>query len=206
MTYSVLGFDPDGSQVQVSQSSRREGMYIIGATGTGKSTFLENLILQDINQGLGVCLLDPHGDLTNAVISRMTRLEDVILIDLGDREYVAGFNLFYCEQPDDAFEVENVVSLIMHILEKVYEITRNTPQMYQYFLNITKTLIYTPQYSVLDIPRLLTDDAFRMQVINNVPDEHVRWLWTEFCAPRDTGVRTPFGRMLFASNSIRIIV
>src|SRR5438270_3806414 len=117
MTFSILGTDTQtGQRVELPQTSRREGLYIIGATGTGKSTLLENLILQDINQGLGVCVLDPHGDLVNAVISRMKkRLEDVILIDLGGREYVAALHLFHCEHPDDAFEAENVVQAVMHI-------------------------------------------------------------------------------------------
>src|SRR5690242_7702 len=142
MTFSVLGTDTQTHQrVELPQASRREGLYIIGATGTGKSTLLENLILQDINQGLGVCVLDPHGDLVNAVISRMKkRLEDVILIDLGSRDFVAGLHLFHCEHPDDAFEAENVVQAVMHILEKVYQISRDTPLMNQYFINIAKTL------------------------------------------------------------------
>src|SRR5437588_7259087 len=144
MTFSILGTDTQTSQaVELPQASRREGLYIIGATGTGKSTLLENLILQDINQGLGVCVLDPHGDLVNAVLSRMKkRLEDVVLIDLGSRDYVAGLNLFHCEHPEDPFEAENVVQAVMHILEKVYQISRDTPLMNQYFINITRTLIY----------------------------------------------------------------
>src|SRR5450755_3006590 len=159
MTYSVLGFDAEGSQVQVSQSSRREGMYLIGATGTGKSTLIENLVVDDVKNGLGVCVIDPHGDLTNAIISRLAYLsehdpkermrelftqrleEDVILIDLASREYVAPFNLFHCENPNDVFEVENVVSDFMHILESVYQISPLTPQMSQYFTAIAHTLI-----------------------------------------------------------------
>src|SRR5438128_2857883 len=111
MTFSALGTDTDGNTVTIDQSSRREGLYIIGATGTGKSTLIENLMLQDIEQGLGVCLLDPHGDLTNAVLSRMQkRLDDVILVDLGSLEYVAGLNLFHCDTPADASELENVIA------------------------------------------------------------------------------------------------
>src|SRR5690349_936822 len=92
--YSVLGYDIHTNKpVMVSQASRRQGLYIIGATGTGKTGLVENLIIQDIKQGLGVGLLDPHGDLTNAVLSRLppTRFvdgveriteQDVILLDI----------------------------------------------------------------------------------------------------------------------------
>src|SRR6266566_4217171 len=105
MTYSVLGNDtndePDryqpaqgqsrlgrdiqtGQYVDVPQASRRQGLYILGATGTGKTGLIENLIIQDIKQGLGVGLLDPHGDLTDAVLSRLPseREKDVIYLDI----------------------------------------------------------------------------------------------------------------------------
>src|SRR5437667_7589112 len=112
MTSSVLGTDiSNNNKITINKSDRLEGTYIIGATGTGKSSLIENLILQDINQGIGVCLLDPHGQLTDNVLSRMKkRIEDVILIDLSDRTYVAPFNLFHSEDPTDVFEVENIVS------------------------------------------------------------------------------------------------
>src|SRR5216683_348684 len=178
MTYALLGTGEQGNLVHLSQSSRREGMYIIGATGTGKSTLIENLILQDIEQDMGVCVFEPHrrnDDLTMRTIERMEYLrlhahekdgradhkkrekmerrlkEDVIFLDIRDAQYVFGLNLFHCENPSDPFEEEDTVSRVMHVLEKVY-----------------------------DIPRLLTNDAFRRQIVQNVPDEHVRWFWEEF--------------------------
>ena len=93
---SRLGKDiQTGDYVDVSQASRRQGLYIIGANGTGKTGLIENLILQDINQGLGVGLLDPHGDLTNDLLAKMTKREaDVILLDIQDEEYPFGINIF----------------------------------------------------------------------------------------------------------------
>lgn len=76
-------------------------MYIIGTTGTGKSTLLANLILADIRQGLGVCLIEPHGDLTNTVLAGMpaNRLSDVIYLDMTDSQFPFGLNpcLFLCK-------------------------------------------------------------------------------------------------------------
>jgi hypothetical protein len=64
--YSAIGTDLDtNSDVVIYQKDRPQGLYIIGTTGTGKSTLIANLILNDINQGLGVCLIEPHGDLTS---------------------------------------------------------------------------------------------------------------------------------------------
>jgi ABC-type branched-subunit amino acid transport system ATPase component len=74
VTFSKLGTDiQTGAYVELPQASRRQGLYIIGANGTGKTGLIENLILQDIEQGLGVGLLDPHGDLTNAILEKMTK-------------------------------------------------------------------------------------------------------------------------------------
>src|SRR5260370_1513767 len=103
MTFSMLGTDTDtGQLVYLPQASRRQGLYIIGANGTGKTGLIENLILQDIEQGLGVGLLDPHGDLTNAILAKMTkRLDDVILLDLANFDYPFGLNLFTCSDPTD---------------------------------------------------------------------------------------------------------
>src|SRR6266568_8006504 len=101
MTFSKLGTDTDtGHIVELPQASRRQGLYIIGANGTGKTGLIENLILQDIDQGLGVGLLDPHGDLTNAILAKMTKREnDVILLDLSDFHFPFGLNLFTCSDP-----------------------------------------------------------------------------------------------------------
>src|SRR5437868_13151129 len=101
MTYSVLGIDTQtGQRVEIAQASRRQGLYIIGANGTGKTGLIENLMIDDIKQGLGVMLLDPHGDLTNNVLARLDRrLQDVILLDVTNEEYPFGLNLFACNNP-----------------------------------------------------------------------------------------------------------
>lgn len=191
MTYSILGTDTTTNErIELSQSSRREGMYILGATGTGKSTLLENLILQDIKQGLGVCVLDPHGELINSVVSRMKkRLEDVIILDLMDEKHVFGMDLFHWENTADPFVEDLAVTRVMHILEKVYQISRGTPQMNQYFINITRTLLYNPEYTILDIPWILTNDNLRTKLVNNVPDAWVRWFWNDFFENYQRGVR-----------------
>src|SRR5579859_3674204 len=98
MSFSTVGIDAFGNTVTIDQRDRREGLYILGSTGTGKSTLLHNLILQDIDQGMGVCLLDPHADLTRRVIECMTpkRYQDVILLDVSNGEYPFGLNLYEC--------------------------------------------------------------------------------------------------------------
>ena len=84
-------------------------------------SMIENLILQDINQGLGVGLLDPHGDLTNAILAKMSkRLDDVILLDLADYNFPFGFNLFTCTDPTDLEIVSQASNKVMHIFKKLW--------------------------------------------------------------------------------------
>ncbi len=86
-TYSIIGTDvKTGRDVTISQKARLQSSYIIGASGTGKTALISRLIAQDIENNLGVCLVEPHGDLTQAVLEAIPphRLKDVILLDLSD--------------------------------------------------------------------------------------------------------------------------
>src|SRR5205085_5006387 len=116
MTYSVLGIDTQtGQKVAIPKPSRLQGLYIIGIQGTGKSGLIENLIIDDIKQGTGVCVLDPHGDLINAVLARMDRREDdVILLDITDYHYPFGINLFSCSDPTNPLEVQAIVDKVKY--------------------------------------------------------------------------------------------
>ena len=91
MTFSKLGTDIDTQQmVYLPKASRLQGLYVIGIQGTGKSGLIENLIMQDIDQQIGVCVLDPHGELIEHVIARLpgkTEEEKVVLLDIIDEDY-----------------------------------------------------------------------------------------------------------------------
>ncbi len=180
MTSSVLGIDiQTGQRVDILQASRRQGMYIIGANGTGKTGLIENLIIQDIQQGLGVCLLDPHGDLTKAVLSRIpdTREHDVIYLDIADQDYPFGFNLFACNDPTNSKAVQYVIDQVMHIFEKLFDVDRSTPLLTEYLRNCTHTLVVNPGYTMADIPKLFLDEACRKKLVANVTDTDVKLFW-----------------------------
>src|SRR5437588_7034010 len=181
MTFSKLGTDTDTGQiVEIPQASRRQGMYIIGANGTGKTGLIENLIIPDIEQGIGVCLLDPHGDLTQAVLSRIPdkeKEEKVILLDIADEDYPFGVNLFACDNPKSAKAVQYVVDQVMHIFDKLFDVDRSTPLITEYLRNCTHTLIVNPGYTMADIPLLLLDDQCRKKLVSGVTDSDVRLFW-----------------------------
>jgi hypothetical protein len=177
---SRLGRDiQTGDYVDVPQASRRQGLYITGIQGTGKSVLIENLIIQDIKQNMGVCLLDPHGDLTQAVLSRMPdrRIKDVIYLDISDFRYPFGINPFVCSDPTNPFEVQKIVDQVRHIFEKLLGVSRDTPLLLDYLKNCTRTLIANPGYTMADIPLLLQDAACRKKLVANVSDIDVQRFW-----------------------------
>src|SRR6266567_5070549 len=117
MTSSILGQDvTSGNLIRLSQTARLYGLYLVGVTGTGKSALIENIVVQDVQQGLSICLLDPHGDTTLSVLSRLPyyREQDVILLDIEDTEYPFGLNLFECSDTTNDLEVQKILSQVMH--------------------------------------------------------------------------------------------
>ena len=183
MTSSLIGFDTQtGQRVEIPKTSRLQGLYVIGIQGTGKSGLIENLIIQDIKQGVGVGLLDPHGDLTQAVLSRLPdrRLGDVIYLDITDYRYPFGINLFECSDLTNPFEVQKTVDQVMHVFEKIYGVSRDTPLILDYLRNCTYTLIANPGYTMAEIPLLLLNGECRKKLVSNVTDIDVHHFWQQY--------------------------
>src|SRR6266487_872474 len=183
VTSSIIGTDTTTDQrVALYKLSRLLGLYIIGIPGTGKTGLIENLIIQDIIQGVGVGLLDPHGDLTHAVLARLPdrRVKDVIYLDITDYHYPFGLNLFRCSDLTDPVEVQKTVDQVMHIFERLFEVTRTTPLIIQYLRNCTHTLIANPGYTMADIPLLLRNKDYRSKLVANVRDRNVLGFWQDY--------------------------
>src|SRR5947208_2908788 len=183
MTFSVLGINTQTRQrVDILKSSRLQGMYIIGGTGQGKTGLIENLILQDIEQDIGVCLLDPHGDLTNSVLLRLPdrRIDDVVYLDISQYQYPFGLNLFACSDPANPLEIQRTVDQVMHVFEKLYDVSRDTPLLLQYLRNCTHTLVANPGYTLADIPLLFLNDQCRQTLVANVTDMDIRLFWQQY--------------------------
>jgi hypothetical protein len=122
--------------VRLCRKERSRHLYILGATGTGKSTLLYNLIMQDVRRGEGVCLVDPHGDLYRQVLNSIppSRADDVVLLDPSDRERAVGINLLECNGPHREMQKNFVVNEVLSMLEKLYDMrTVGGPMFEQYF-------------------------------------------------------------------------
>ncbi len=178
------------SKIPLSSFDRLQQTYIIGANGVGKSTTLLKLILRDIHRGYGVCVLDPHGDLIRDVISCMeSRVEDVILLSLTNPDLPFGLNVFHCSEPHNPIAVQNTVSTILNIFEKVYGVDRNTmARIINYLQALVYLFIHNSDITVLDIPKILDPskehELLRLRLVQNLPAspayDYTRYFWTTY--------------------------
>jgi hypothetical protein len=118
----VIGKDGD-EVVALDFAHRPKSMYVIGGTGTGKSTLIENLILHDMNHGIGCAVIDPYGPLVDGVLDRLPKKaqDSVILLDPRDYDWPFGINILECEDPGNPIEVEKTQDRCLHLFEQLWE-------------------------------------------------------------------------------------
>ncbi|MFO0967866.1 MAG: hypothetical protein U0793_20070 [Gemmataceae bacterium] len=154
---------------------RRRHLYVAGKTGTGKSTLLRQLLSADIAAGRGVGLIDPHGDLCDAVLAAVPshRTNDVIFFDAADRAFPIAFNVLYCPHPEMR---GRVASGIVGAFKKLWGEFFG-PRLEDILRNALLTLLEIPGTSLLSVRRLLSDADFRDAAIAKVSDPVVRAYW-----------------------------
>ncbi len=159
----------------VRRNDRRQHMYVIGKTGTGKSVLLNNLITQDIMNGEGLAVVDPHGELVEGILSKIpqNRLEDVIYFNPADADFHMGFNVL--ELPDPKYK-HLVASGLMGIFTKIWSNVWSARMEY-IMNNAILALLDTPGSTLLGITRILVDKDYRQQIIANLKDPVVKAFW-----------------------------
>lgn len=175
--FGVTDFRSFRHKFGIKSLDRRLHMYSIGKTGTGKSTLLQNMVLDDIKKGKGVAVVDPHGQLVQDILQRLPshRLNDVIYFNPADHEYPVGFNLFENVNPD----LRSVVaSGIVSIFKKLFAESWG-PRLEYILRNAILALLYYPDTTLLGVNRLLVDDEYRRRVVRKVADPVVRAFFEE---------------------------
>ena len=163
------------AKVSLSTEDRLKHTHIIGATGTGKSTLIANLILQDINEGIGVVLFDPHGDLVDDIIARIpsNRIKDIVLVDPSDIEYPVGLNIL---KANSDIEKEVLSSDLVAAFRRYT--TSWGDQMNAVFGNAVLAILENKQGGSLnDLRRLLIEKDFRNAFLKGVSDTSVLYYW-----------------------------
>lgn len=159
----------------ILKEDRRRHMYIVGKTGMGKSTLLMNCIVQDIQGGNGVAVLDPHGDLVERLLDYIPprRINETIYFNPADTEYPIAFNPLYHKDPSQR---HLVASGLIQVFKKIWADSWG-PRLEYVLRNAVLALLENPGNTLLGIPRLLTDDRFRQKIIRGVKDPVVRHFW-----------------------------
>ena len=155
--------------LSASTSERSTHCYVIGATGTGKSSLLHNLIVQDIQEGRGVGVIDPHGDLVDSLLPFTEgREREVVLIDAGRGDVLVGFNPL--ERKEGVSPEEQVAKLIL-AFKRIWEDSWG-PRMEDILRHTLELLIYH-KLTLLEFERVLTDGDFRDMLVSKTEDKRL---------------------------------
>jgi hypothetical protein len=168
------------SPVALSSEGRRQGTYILGINGTGKSNLILDIALQDIAAGDGLCLMDPHGDLIEAVLERVPpeRVDDVILFDPSDIDWPFGLNMFECSDTSNPRVVDRVCSEVVLTFKKLF-VDFWGPRMEDLIRHMVLTLMATPECTMLDMLPMLTDAEARARYASRTTDPVLRHYWEQ---------------------------
>jgi CxxC-x17-CxxC domain-containing protein len=168
----------------IKTDDRRRHMYIIGKTGMGKSTILENMIINDIRAGHGVAVVDPHGDLAEKVIEYIPteRINDVVYFNPADNEYPIAFNVI--EQVEPHLR-HLVASGLIGVFQKLWADSWG-PRLEYILRNAILAILDYPGSTLLAVTRMLSDKPFRKKVIEKIQDPVVKAFWVnEFASYAD---------------------
>ena len=173
--FAITNYRDIKKKFGIKQKNRRGHMYIVGKTGTGKSTLLENMIISDIKAGYGIGLIDPHGDLAEDILDYVPeeRIEDVIYFNPADKEYPVPFNPLEKVHPDYH---HLVASGLISVFSKVWSEFWG-PRLEHILRHCILTLLECPGSTLLDIPKLLTDKYFRQSILSCVTQPQVKEFW-----------------------------
>ena len=161
----------------IKMDDRRRHMYVIGKTGMGKTTMMENMVLHDIYAGHGVGVVDPHGDFAEKIINYIppNRINDVVYFNPADMEYPVGFNILEVKSEE---QKHLVAAGLMGIFKKIWPDVWS-PRM-EYILNNTiLALLEYPGSTLLGINRMLSDKIYRNKVVRKVKDPVIKSFWQQ---------------------------
>lgn len=162
----------------IKKDDRRRHMYVIGKTGMGKSEMLKNMAIQDIRNGNGLAVVDPHGELVEDLIKCVPsdRINDVVYFNPADIDWPLAFNIL--ESVDEAHQKNLVASGLIGIFKKLWADSWG-PRLEYLLRNAILALLDYPGATLLGVTRILIDKEYRKKVIAKVKDPIVKAFWTQ---------------------------
>ncbi|MEK7167627.1 MAG: DUF87 domain-containing protein, partial [Patescibacteria group bacterium] len=175
--------------VRLKEKDRQRHMYTIGMTGTGKSWLMANLAIQDILNGKGVCVVDPHGSLIDDILPHIPkeRAEDVIILDPADIERPLGMNMLEAKTPYEMdFAAQEMINIFYKLLP---DPAMGGPMFEHYMRNALLALMADTENpgTLVELPRIFTDDAYRKEKLKHVKDILVKDFWEREYAASQKG-------------------
>lgn len=179
----LLGFNVyrgHRTEIYMKDGDRRRHMYIMGKTGAGKSEFIKNLAAQDIRNGKGVCVIDPHGDLADGLLELVPkeRYDDVVYFNPSDVERPMGLNML--EAPSESmrdFAVQEMISIFMMLFPPEMIGPMFEHSMRNFMLTLMAD-VHNPG-TIAEIPRMISDPKFQKEWSAKVTDPLVRSFWDD---------------------------
>lgn len=162
----------------INREDRRRHMYMIGKTGTGKSTLMENMIMKDILAGEGVAVMDPHGDMVEKLLDNIPeeRINDVVLFDPADYQHPVSLNMLELLDPT---QKNLTASAMVDVFKRTFDSWG--PRLEYLLRNCFLTLAEVDNTTLLGVNRLLLDKDYRKFIVNKLEDEQLKSFWqTEY--------------------------
>ncbi len=175
-----VDFRNEKKKIYFNRDDRQRHFYYIGQTGTGKSWFMQSLIKQDIQNGEGVAVLDPHGELINDILKFIPkeRIDDVVIFEPFDLERPCGLNMLEYDSPEQKdFAVQEMIAIFM----KLFPPEIIGPMFEHYMRNAMLALMADKDNpgTLVEIPKMFTDPEFLKDRLQKVTDPIVRSFWTK---------------------------
>ncbi|MFH1426792.1 MAG: type IV secretion system DNA-binding domain-containing protein [Candidatus Kerfeldbacteria bacterium] len=175
--FAGTNFRNENRRFGIKGDDRRRHMYVIGKTGMGKSTMLENMIIQDIRNGHGLAVVDPHGDLVEKIVDFIpsNRINDVVYFNPADVANPIAFNIL----ENVELEYKNLVSNgLVGVFKKIWADSWG-PRLEYILINSILALIEYPGSTLLGVTRMLVDAKYRKKVVRNITDPVVKSFWID---------------------------
>lgn len=195
-------------RIYMSKEDRMRHMYVIGQTGTGKTTILKNMIIQDIKNGDGVCFIDPHGSDINDILANIPkeRIDDVIYFDPSHMARPMGLNMleYDLNYPEQKILVVNE---LLAIFNKLFDMkTAGGPAFEQYFRNSALLVMEDPESgsTLLEIGRVLADKSFRDLKLSKCKNPIIKQFWQN--AEQTSGEQSLANFVPYVTNKFDVFV
>lgn len=206
--------------IGLTEAERARHLYVIGGTGNGKTTMLLYSIVQDINNGNGIAVIDPHGDLAETILRHIPsdRIDDVIYMNPDDLAHPVGMNLLEIpdglEGDDLLREKDFVTESTISVMRKIFSEDDSGGHRIEYILrNAIQTALTLEGSTLFTIFRLLNDSRFRRDVVRKLDDENLRNFWKNEIGragemqrvKMSAGITAKIGRFLFSASARRVL-